>query len=256
MSFCEGCGSKRTSAEAKFCGSCGREFPSTLNHEAKPSEGTWTPSVRATAEEDFEDRFFDETGTISGLIFPRHDFSVHPDLVSDVSATEGGNFKMAVIDGYEVTSWHPWWFCYVDEDERSPEADFFLRGAAARGSIYALAMLMNAVYESQRNDWEAWRWAKRLLFLASNPNRVDNTLDEDTLAEMVEDATKIIENVELNMPPSPEGKIYLKLPHSPKDVGIVGEFNYCLACGRWRRPDAPLDQCDDSVHLSSRSFGP
>jgi len=48
--------------------------------------------------------------------------------------------------------------------------------------------------------------------------------------------------------------------NNPRDLGssrdYTGQkFTYCLKCGKWKIASAPLSQCDDSVHMTTRNFG-
>ena len=156
---------------------------------------------------------------------------------------------------HEPTSFLPWLIEQEKAVEGSPEEDFFLRGAAARGSIVAMTDLMLNVYNSEKDDWEAWRWARRVLFLLGRSDRIDTSVDQEMLESIEPMAKETAERVEKEMPKTKDGRVFLQLPRAPQDVGLPGQFNYCLNCGRWKLPDAPLDQCDDSVHLVRRVFG-
>lgn len=226
MAFCENCGSNLASDNARFCSSCGNPIP---QKDSSDLESPWLPTFRASAEEDFEDRL-SETGWVYLLPFERS----------------------------QTTDFLPWmaeWVHCLDEAPDTPVEDWLLRGAASRGSIHAMARLMTWVYESEQDDWEAWRWAKRIIFLLGRTDRIDQITDEEILASAEVDAAAIADNVETNMPITRDGMQYVTLPHAPNDVGLPSQFNYCLSCGKWKSPSAPLDQCDDSVHLVKRHFG-
>jgi hypothetical protein len=127
--------------------------------------------------------------------------------------------------------------------------DFFLRGAAQRGSALAM-MILGELRADLEFDNEALRWFRRAEFLLQDPR------NEPEMG--IEDRQKILadarENAEIAIANGADpGKRY------PRDVGVGNElvakgFTYCLTCGKLKINTAPIDQCDDSVHMEFRQF--
>jgi len=127
--------------------------------------------------------------------------------------------------------------------------DYFLRKAAQRGSALAM-MILGEMRANLEFDQEALRWYRRVEFLLLD-SRNEPELPKADRQEMLKDARG---NGEIAIANGADPR-----EDYPNDVGEGSElpakgFTYCLKCGKLKIVTAPIDQCDDSVHMEFRQF--
>lgn len=153
----------------------------------------------------------------------------------------------------------PYWFlksaqeCLDEGDKRF--ADLYFRKAAQRGSWLAMLELADMRYELGHLE-ECMRWNQRLIAcLLDYAGREDELLPPISKEDWREELDRANANVSIL---ASEG-ISVEL-NNPKDIGesrdyMARQFTYCLKCGSWKIGTAPVEQCDDSVHMTTRNFG-
>ena len=189
----------------------------------------WTPLVRPKYHVDFEDWRTRESDEVWVTMIPEQ-------LENGEDPTYGWFLQQSEISA----------------DEGSPMMeDFWLRKAAQRGSVIAMMCLGEGRSELEHDD-EALRWFRRAEFLVSD-ERNDPNLEASDRAEIQRDSRQFAETTIANGA-DPQAR-------APEDIGVNSlaaaglEPTYCLRCGTWKYPDAPLGQCDDTVHMVEHRFG-
>jgi hypothetical protein len=196
---------------------------------------TWVPRIRPTYQVDFEDWIDLETVGDEAWVY------IIPSPLENGEDLSALWFIRQAIDSSQAG------------DKRFE--DFWFRKAAQRGSWYAMQQLGTLRYELGHLD-ESMRWNQRLISwlmdFASMPDQLETPLDSKAFREVLDGA---IGNVSFL---SSEGVDATR--NNPKDLGASRDytgqqFTYCLKCGKWKIASAPLNQCDDSVHMTTRNFG-
>ena len=147
------------------------------------------------------------------------------------------------------------WFMQQSEisanEGSSMMEDYWLRKAAQRGSAIAMMLLGESRSELEHDD-EALRWFRRAEFLVSD-ERNDPDLSASDRAEILRDSREFA-NTTIANGANPNVL-------APRDIGVNSlaaeglAMTYCLRCGMAKYPNAPLGQCDDTVHVVEHRFG-
>jgi hypothetical protein len=195
----------------------------------------WVPQIRATYQVDFEDWIDKETSGDEAWVY------MIPEPLENGEDLSPLWFLLQAKDASE------------EEDKRFE--DFWLRKAAQRGSWFAMQELASLRYEHGHLE-ECMRWNQRLVAClidaATSLDQLIPPIDSDDYREILDGA---IGNMAWL---ASEGVDTER--NNPRDLGPSRnysgqQFTYCLKCGAWKIATAPLDQCDDSVHMTTRSFG-
>lgn len=196
---------------------------------------TWVPKIRPTYQVDFEDWIDLETEGDEAWVY------VIPTPLENGEDSSPLWFIRQALDASK------------EGDKRFE--DFWFRKAAQRGSWYAMQELGTLRYELGHLD-ECMRWNQRLISwlndFATAPDQLVTPLDRDDFREILDGA---IGNVAWLASQGVDAS-----KNNPKDLGASRDytgqqFTYCLKCGKWKIASAPLNQCDDSVHMTTRNFG-
>lgn len=189
----------------------------------------WAPLERdSSGEQDFEDYSDLEHNHRSGLIM-----SMIP---------------TPLINGQDVSPkpFEKWAEEAMDDNPQM--ADLNLRFAANRGSWWAMMALAESRNELGM-DHEAYRWASRVVFL------LEDDRNPFLKRGLFSNKKKVVQDAKEFMAKSLRNLGVNSLP-TPNDVGAGSILNkYCLEHGALVSQSARIGYCDESLHLTNRSFG-
>lgn len=160
----------------------------------------------------------------------------------------------ASLDGSDTTFL---WFLQgadrAQQDNLPAVEDLFLRKAAQRGSWFAMDQLASWRYELGHFE-ECMRWNSRLLtFLAENKNQIGEQIPPISDSEfntLQEDAKANIEWLK-----SQGVSVGRNTPNDLSPSRFIQEHTYCLKCGKLKFSNAPIDSCNNDVHIVMHNFG-